>query len=69
MRSFTPSPPLLVIINIDHLLLPVPSIDLALEQDINLTVRAAFHLREMEVGRDETQKACSAPDVSALAAD
>ena len=60
---------LLVIINIDDLLLPVPSIDLALEQDVDLTVRAAFHLREMEVRRDETQEACSAPDVSALATD
>ena len=63
------TPSLLVVVDVDDLLLPVPSIDLALEQNVDLTVRASLHLREMEVCRDETQEACSAPDVTALAAD
>lgn len=67
MRSL--NSPLLVVVDIDNLLLPVSSIDLALEQDVDLTVRAALHLREMEVCCDQTQEACSAPDVTALAAD
>ena len=43
--------------------------DLALEHDVNLTVRSAFHLRKEEVCSDETEQASAAPDVTTLAAD
>ncbi|KAG9711300.1 putative sugar transporter, partial [Aureobasidium melanogenum] len=50
-------------------LLPVTSIDLALEENVNLTVRSTLHLRDAEVCGDETDETSTTPDVAALAAD
>jgi hypothetical protein len=60
---------LLVIIDINLRLLPVTSGDLALEHDVNLTVRSALHLRKEKVCSDETEEASTAPDVTTLATD
>ena len=58
---------LLVIIDIDLGLLPVTSVNLALEQDVDLTVRSALHLRNTEVSGDKTDETSAAPDVTTLA--
>ena len=60
---------LLVIVDIDNSLLPLPGGDLALEQDVDLAVRPALHLGQEEVGGDEAEEAGGAPDVAAFAAD
>lgn len=36
---------LLVVVDIDNSLRPLASVDLALEQNVNLTVRSVLHLR------------------------
>lgn len=58
---------LLVIMNIDHRLRPLTRWHLTLEQNVDLTVRAALHLREEEVSCNQAEEASCAPDVSALA--
>lgn len=61
------TPYLVIILNINHSLLPLSSRHLAIEQDINLTVRAALHLRQVEVCHDEAERSGTAPDVAAFA--
>lgn len=46
---------------------PFASRHLALEQNVNLTVRPVLHLRKVEVGEDEAEETSATPDVSALA--
>ena len=58
---------LLIIINIDHGLLPLACWHSALEQDINLTVRSALHLRKTPPGECQTDEGGTTPDVTALA--
>ncbi|KAG9571472.1 hypothetical protein KCU71_g30, partial [Aureobasidium melanogenum] len=60
---------LLIIVDIDLGVLPVTRVNLALEQNIDLTVRSALHLRNAEVCGDETDEASTAPDVATLATD
>lgn len=60
---------LLVGLDVDNGLGPLAGRDLALEQNVNLTVRAALHLRNEEVGHDETEETSAAPNVTALAAE
>lgn len=43
------------------------SIDLAVEQDINLTVRTILHLRQVEDCGNHADETSSTPDVTALA--
>lgn len=59
---------LVVILDIDDRLLPLASRHLAVEQDVNLTVRPALHLRQVEVGHHEAEETGAAPDVAALSA-
>lgn len=58
----------MVILDIDDRLLPLASGHLAVEQDVNLTVRPALHLRQVEVGHDEAEETGATPNVAALAA-
>lgn len=60
---------LVVILDIDNSLLPLASGHLAVEQDVNLTVRSALHLRQEEVCHDEAEETSAAPNVAALAAE
>jgi hypothetical protein len=57
-----------VILDIDDRLLPLASRHLAVEQDVDLTVRPALHLGQVEVGDNEAEKTGATPDVTALAA-
>jgi hypothetical protein len=41
---------------------------MALEQDVNLTVRSTLHLRQEEIGHDETEETSSSPDVTTFSA-
>lgn len=58
---------LLIIVDINIGLSPVTSINLALEENVNLTVRSALHLRNAEICGDKTDETSTAPDVTALA--
>ena len=60
---------LLVVVDIDDRLLPLAGGDVAVEHDIDLTVRSVLHLRQEEVRKHQTDESGSAPDVSALAAE
>lgn len=57
----------MVILDIDDRLLPLASRHLAVEQDVDLTVRPALHLGQVEVGDDEAEETGATPDVTALA--
>jgi len=50
----TTLPRLLVVVDVDHGLLPLPGRHLTLEQDVDLAVGATLHLGKEEVGGDET---------------
>jgi hypothetical protein len=39
---------------------------MALEENVDLAVRAALHLRQEEVCHDETEETGSGPDITAL---
>jgi hypothetical protein len=58
-----------VILDIDDRLLPLASGHLAVEQDVDLTVRPALHLRQVEEGDDEAEETGTTPNVAALAAE
>jgi hypothetical protein len=58
-----------VILDIDDRLLPLASRHLAVEQDVDLTVRPALHLRQVEESDDEAEETSATPDVAALAAE
>lgn len=58
---------LLVIVDIDVCLLPLASWNLALEHDVDLTVRSALHLRQLEVCNNQAEQASATPDITALA--
>lgn len=57
---------LLVGLDVDNSLLPLAGGDLALEQNIDLAVRTALHLRQEEVCDDETEETSASPDITAL---
>lgn len=58
---------LLIIVHVNFRLLPLASRDATVEHDVNLTVRATLHLRQVEECRDQADQSSSAPDVTALA--
>lgn len=58
---------LLVGCDIDLGLGPLAGRDLALEQNVDLTVRATLHLRQVEVCQGEAKETSSSPNVTALA--
>jgi hypothetical protein len=58
---------LLVITHINDSSLELPSGNLAVEQDVELAVRAVLELRQEEVRRDPADERGAAPDVAALA--
>ena len=58
----------MVILDIDDSLLPLASRHLAVEQNVNLTVRPTLHLGQPEVGHNEAEETGASPDVAALAA-
>ena len=58
----------MVIVDIDNRFLPLASGHLAVKQDVDLTVRPALHLRQVEVSHDEAEETGPSPDVAALAA-
>lgn len=60
---------LLVVIDVDHRLLPLAGRDLALEHDVNFTVRATLHLGQAPPGYNETDECSGAPNVAALSAE
>lgn len=57
---------LLVLVYVDDSLLELPGGDLALEQDIRLTVRAMLKLRQEEVSHNPANARRTSPDVAAL---
>ena len=57
---------LLVIIVIHRGLRPLARVDLAFEQNVNLTVGPTFHLRQAEPGCHQTDESRSTPDVATL---
>ena len=59
---------LVVILDIDDRLLPLASGHLAVEQDVDLTVRPALHLGQVEEGHDEAEETGATPHVTTLAA-
>jgi len=58
-----------VVLDIDDSLLPLASGHLAVEQDVDLTVRPALHLRQVEESDDEAEETSTTPNVAALAAE
>jgi hypothetical protein len=60
---------LVVVLDIDNRLLPLASGHLAVEQDVDLTVRPALHLGQVEVGHEEADETGTSPHVTALAAE
>jgi hypothetical protein len=58
---------LLVSCNINFSLGPLAGRNLALEQNVNLTVGAALHLRQEKVCQHEAEETSTTPDVTALA--
>lgn len=59
---------LVVILDIDDCLLPLASGHLAVEQDVDFTVRPALHLGQVEEGHDEAEETGTTPHVTALSA-
>lgn len=59
---------LLVGLCVDLSLGPVACVDLTLEQNVDLAVRAALHLGEEEVCDNEAEETGTGPNVTALAA-
>lgn len=57
----------MVILDVNDRLLPLASGHLAVEQDVDLTVRPALHLGQVEEGHDEAEETGAAPHVAALA--
>lgn len=62
-----PPTSLLVVLDIDDSRLELPGRDLAVEQDVRLTVRAVLELGKAKVGRHEADDGGATPDVAALA--
>lgn len=60
---------LLVSVELDDSLLPLAGRNLALEEDVDLTVRTTLHLRQEEVRHNETEETSASPDVTALSAE
>lgn len=60
-------PVLLVILDVDDGCLELPSWNLAVEQDVALTVRAMLELGKKEVCHDPTDDSGTSPDITALA--
>jgi hypothetical protein len=59
---------LVVVLDIDDRLLPLASRHLTVEQDVDLTVRPALHLGQVEKGHNEAEETGATPHVAALAA-
>jgi len=68
VQTLHTNPHLVVILDVDDSLLPLASRHPTVEQDVNLTVRPALHLRQEEEGHDETEETGATPHVAALAA-
>lgn len=58
---------LLIVLDIDYSLLELPGRNLAVEEDIKLTVRAVLHFRQEEVCQDPAHNRGAAPDETTLA--
>lgn len=57
----------LVVLDVDNGLLPLARLNLAPEQDIDLAVGTALHLRNVPPCQGKADESRAAPDVSALA--
>ena len=57
-----------VVADVDNSLLPLAGRNLALEQNVDLAVRSALHLRKEEESHDEAEETSTSPDVTALSA-
>lgn len=64
--TFTPKR-LLVVLDIDEGRLELPGGNLAIEEDVELTVRAILELRKAKVGSDPADDSGASPDISTLA--
>lgn len=58
---------LLVVADIDDGLLPLAGRDLALEENVDFSVRSVLHLRKPDVGTRQTEGTGSGPNVTTLA--
>jgi hypothetical protein len=58
---------LLVVADVDDGLLPLAGRDLALEENVDFSVRSVLHLRKPDVGTEQTEGTSSGPDVTTLA--
>jgi plasmid stability protein len=67
MQSLLRPVRLLIGRNIDLGLGPLAGRNLALEQNVDLAVRAALHLRQVEVCQGEAEETSTGPNVTALA--
>lgn len=68
-RPSQPYPNLLVVLHIDHSVLPLASRDFTLEENVNLAIGSSLHLRQEEIRQDEANKTSSTPDVAAFTAE
>lgn len=55
---------LLIVIDIDHSLCPLPSWNFSLEQDINLPVGPILHLRQEEVCHNIADQTRGSPNIA-----
>lgn len=60
---------LLIVVGVDNSLGPLASLDAAVEQDIDLTVRATLELRKPDPRHDEAHKTRSSPDITTFSAE
>lgn len=58
---------LMIILDIDDSLVELPGRHLAVEENVQLAVRAMLHLRQEEVCHDPADDSGAAPDIAALA--
>ena len=58
---------LAVVVNIDDSLLPLARLNMTVEQDIDLAVRAILHLWQPDVSHGQADERGTSPDVAAFA--
>jgi hypothetical protein len=54
-------------VNVDDGLLPLAGLNLALEENVDLSVRSVLHLRKPDVCHDQADESGTSPDITALA--
>ena len=60
---------LLILVDVDFGLGPLPSRDPSLEQDVDFSVRSSLHFGEVEVGSDKANECSAGPNVATSSSD